>query len=494
MRRTVGLFLLIASLHLFVNGARLSQSELWLDEASTYWLAASPLSQLPARTVEFHSQPPLYYLLLHGVIRIDDAEWAVRGLSWLFSLLFVAWVMFAAKRLSLGTRTILSVSFILLEFGSMYARETRPYTLAALTSFAATLAFADAFDEPRRLRSCLAYGFWAIVTLYSLAFDVVVVLVHGLFFLVTFTRTVRRDGVAAAFERYKALVLVFCGVALLYLPYLILVVRWQGSIGHPSLLGSLREALNPRHQAQAIYRFAGGAIVAVLAVVSLAVAVLRREKLIWLTIWLFVGQVAFAHGFMHGRYGFNLRYLMPAFPIFCLWLGLGADRLLSKAGRVAWPLVVVALLVTDAFAARSFVGGLREPTLQRNWRGLYAEVERLPGKKAVFFDVGWVGQPFAYVARRDPRVVQLLEPGRGWLSGGSPLDRAYLDDNLARMKSDADCFVYVVTSERAEADGPYQSSFVPWMSKLGHREVFDLLHLGEGFDAWEAHAFCKAGS
>jgi hypothetical protein len=489
LRRTIGLFLLIASLHLFVNGARLSHSELWLDEASTYWLAASPLGDIPAKTAEFHSQPPLYYLLLHGVIRVDDSEWAVRGLSWLFSLLFVAFVMFGAKRLSLRARTILSLCFILLEFGSMYAREARPYSLSALTSFAATLSLVDALDHPRSIRAGILYGFWATVTLYSLAFDVAVVLIHGLYFLFTFTRSARKDGLGAAFDRYQRLAAVFAGVALLYLPYLVLVVKWQASIGHPSLVGSLGEVLDPRHPAQAIYRFSGGKLVALVMTVALVAAVLERHKLIGLSLALFFGQVAFVHAFMHGRGSFNLRYLMPAFPIFCLLVALGADRLLSRAGKIAWPVILVALLAENGLAAASFVTGLREPAPRLKWRKLYDAIEPLPGKKAVFFDVGWVGQPFAYISRKDPRVVPLLQPGRGWFTGGSPLAATYVGESIAGMK--ADCFVYVLTFERPEADGPYRGAFVSAMKELGYREALHLAHPDDGGDSWDARGFCK---
>jgi len=219
--------------------------------------------------------------------------------------------------------------------------------------------------------------------------------------------------------------------------------------------------------------------------------VIRKQKLIWLSLALFFGQVAFVHAFMHGRSSFNLRYLMPAFPIFCLWLALGADQLLSHAERIAWPIIPAVLLATDVLAAPSFVTGLREPPPREKWRKLYAAVEQLPGRKAVFFDVGWVGQPFAYIARRDSRVVPLLKQGRGWFTGGSPLDRAYVDENITRMKADTNCFLYVITFERAEAEGPYPSAFVPAMKALGYREALHAEHPDDGGDSWDAHGFCK---
>jgi hypothetical protein len=283
-------------------------------------------------------------------------------------------------------------------------------------------------------------------------------------------------------------------VAILYLPYLILVVKWQASIGHPSLTGSLREVFNPRHYAQAVYRFAGGAFIALLATATVVCAVLRKEKLIWLSLALFFGQVAFVHAFLHGRTAFNLRYLMPAFPMFCLWLALGAEQLLSRAERMAWPVMPAVLLATDVLVAPSFVTGLREPTPRLKWRKLYTAVEELPGKKAVFFDVGWVGQPFAYIARKDPHVVPLLEQGRGWFTGGSPLDRAYVEENISRMKADTNCFLYVITIERAEAEGPYPSAFVPAMKDLSYREALHLEHPDDGGDSWDVHGFCKVVS
>ena len=67
--------LLISWLHLFVHGTRIDHSELDLDESGTWGVARRSLGVVLTLPTEFHSQPPLYYLILHGIIQISSSTW-----------------------------------------------------------------------------------------------------------------------------------------------------------------------------------------------------------------------------------------------------------------------------------------------------------------------------------------------------------------------------------------------------------------------------------
>ena len=77
----------ISFLHLFKHGTRIDHAELWLDESSTYGVAVRSLGTVFTLPTEFHSQPPLYYLLLHLLCKLSSARWVIRGLSWFSCLL-----------------------------------------------------------------------------------------------------------------------------------------------------------------------------------------------------------------------------------------------------------------------------------------------------------------------------------------------------------------------------------------------------------------------
>lgn len=63
---------------------RLDVTDLWLDEGISYWIARKPLLEVIAYSLgRAWEHPPLYYMMLHGWMRLaGDSEFALRALSW----------------------------------------------------------------------------------------------------------------------------------------------------------------------------------------------------------------------------------------------------------------------------------------------------------------------------------------------------------------------------------------------------------------------------
>ena len=108
-------------------------SPLWLDEALTVNVAHVPLGDL-VEALKHDGAPPLYYLLLHGWMRVvGDGDVAVRLLSAAFSVatLPVAYAM-ARKRAGNVTAAAALVIAATSPFAIRYATEARMYALVAL--------------------------------------------------------------------------------------------------------------------------------------------------------------------------------------------------------------------------------------------------------------------------------------------------------------------------------------------------------------------------
>jgi len=126
----------MAVLGLAVAGAGVRlwpRSALWLDEAQSVSFARLPLLDV-APALREDGAPPLYYLLLHGWIRVfGNGDAAVRSLSAALSLAAVAVAAVAARRLG-GPRAAVGLACVMLlnPFAVRYGAEARMYSLVML--------------------------------------------------------------------------------------------------------------------------------------------------------------------------------------------------------------------------------------------------------------------------------------------------------------------------------------------------------------------------
>ena len=112
----------------------LGKASLWFDEGYTAWVISLPVKEL-VRAIHVDTAPPLYYLLLHGWVKIfGRSEFAMRMLSAIFSSLAIFVVWRSAVRLfrhPLATATAVAL-FSLSYVQIAYAHEARSYALVSL--------------------------------------------------------------------------------------------------------------------------------------------------------------------------------------------------------------------------------------------------------------------------------------------------------------------------------------------------------------------------
>ncbi len=140
----VGLVLVLAVL------SRLhTSSALWLDEALSVHIARLPLDQLHA-ALRQDGAPPVYYLLLHGWMRLfGQSPAATRALSTVFALaaLPAAWALGRRWRdTDTGWTTLLLLASS--PFAVHYATETRMYALVLLEVTVGGLLLLRARERP----------------------------------------------------------------------------------------------------------------------------------------------------------------------------------------------------------------------------------------------------------------------------------------------------------------------------------------------------------
>ncbi len=164
----VALLVLVTLLALGLRLHRLDAQSLWYDEGFSVYLARMDLHQITERTAA-DIQPPLYYYLLHGWIRIlGDAERTLRGLSVLFGVLTVPLIYAGAVALfrSRLTGILASLLVAVSPLHLWYSQEVRMYSLLTFLCLLSSYLLLLVLREEGRWR---AAALWAAYTLASIA-------------------------------------------------------------------------------------------------------------------------------------------------------------------------------------------------------------------------------------------------------------------------------------------------------------------------------------
>jgi len=114
-----------------------------LDEAASVAVASSSLIEIPAQTVYQVGNPPLYYFLLHGWMKLFGmSETATRSLSGLIYLLTLPAVYFLGKRLhDQKTGLLAALLFLVSPVALRPAQNARMYSLMGLCAALSLLYF-----------------------------------------------------------------------------------------------------------------------------------------------------------------------------------------------------------------------------------------------------------------------------------------------------------------------------------------------------------------
>ena len=465
---------LISWLHLFMNTLRITHSDLLLDDAGTWGVARRSLATLVTLPTEFHSQPPLYYYLLHFLLNISSSPWFLRGISWVFCWLLLLFVLFCWHELSLLSRLAFCLIFLFSNLAPYLSTCVRPYGLAALLTLVSSVTLLRLARQPTSRRA-VVYAAWTIAMLYTMAFEVAVLLVHGLVVVAVIVGNLARRNRVETLRRSKILALTMLAVGIAYTPYLLLAYHFQYRSNPTDTLAIVLRLGTYAGTLQEQFGFSTeiNLILGTLAALAFVGELCRKNWLVGLWPLLIVGPIAFVWYFISGRspIGAQAKYMMPALLAVCALTALGFEQVRPAIRRGFWPVLVVSLAVLVASKFPAFDRFMKSGPDLGPWALLHQELQHFPGKKLVFFDVGYEGQRPAYVTREDPDVTYGTMASRSWASGGdNHLTNEYVTHTILRSSAECRCFFYYLEWP----DGPYAEAFVPTLDALGYRRTSSL--------------------
>ena len=465
-------FVLVALVHLFKNGQGLALRELSRDEAGTWGIAVQSLWRNFTLPTEFHSQPPLYYLCLHFLVKLGESELFMRATSWLFCLGVAGFAIFGLREVNRLSRVVLAVLFVFNGLTGWISGNVRPYAMAALAGFLSLVFFVRFFPEPSRKRA-IAYLGATTVMLYLTPLAVWTFASQIFFALAMVGVHLGRHGLRATIARYRLVAATMVATGLLYLPYFLMAVHYQLRPGL-GLDRTLHAVLNWQNFLDIFGAFSllGSPFPqTLLGLILLAVVLELTARRPTVLVWLLVagGHIGFAYGFLLGRTTVFYHYMTPAFPAFCFLVALGVHHLTEGASRHAFKVALAVLVLLALTYWGDFRASVAAPVPDQGWRRTSAGLAAIPGLKVVFFDTGYDGQFLAYYARKDRNLVLATMKGTGWASGGNDhLEPAYVQGVIREHGTTPACYLFRVT------EGPrsqYRMTFVPAVTALGYVEL-----------------------
>lgn len=153
--------------------------DVWIDEANAI-LTASQSLPVVFQKLRLDSSPPLYYVVLHGWIRLfGDGALAVRLLSSLFSLALVAATYAAGKELISRPVGLWAAAFIAVSpVQAYYSQQARMYTLLPLLALLSVF-FLVRYLRDERPRDAFLWVGSTVLAVYDHNFALFVLPVHG---------------------------------------------------------------------------------------------------------------------------------------------------------------------------------------------------------------------------------------------------------------------------------------------------------------------------
>ena len=407
---------LIAFATFFTRWYRIGAESLWLDEATSIFLARMPIDRLIGWTAaDIH--PPLYYILLHFFLRLGDSETVVRGLSALVGCLTVP-VLYGLGRV-LFHRTVGLISALLLVLSPLhlwYSQEARMYALVTFLGACSVYCLLLALRS-NAWHLWLGYILSTTMALYTHYYAIFLVLFQSLFMIYLFCAQRSRRRQVVAWIMAQVLVLV-C-----FSPWMPILVRQASSveggwvanaIGRPGLevlphtmiaytVGMVRRWVPPLLRRTTYVLFG----------ISASIALLGGRKKGVTDSGLTEGQATgFAVAYLALPLGvawllsqwkpvYSLRYVLPFLLPFLLLVARGVclTRVLSGGfGAVKWLWVplLAGLLGLSGFGVYLNAMKVQNP----DWRGIVSHVVENAGEgDIVLFSPGWNVKPFEYYAR-----------------------------------------------------------------------------------------------
>lgn len=272
---------ILAAIVLLAIGLRaygIGSKEVWVDEANSVVIADRPVAAIIDR-LEEDSSPPLFYILLHGWIRLFGlTEGALRSLSSVFGvgLVIAVWAVgreFFSRRVGLLAAFFVAIAPVAI----LYSQEIRMYTLLPLLALSA-IAFTWRCVQRGGVANAIGMILFTLAALYT----------HNwaLFLLPAQTLIVLMSGKFV--ERLKLWLVVAAVVVVAYLPWVPVFLRQFANKGQYAWLFPFWEQLGPLgmlRQTATTFAFSTGGF----AHLSTSGTSLGVDLLIALVAWSFVG-------------------------------------------------------------------------------------------------------------------------------------------------------------------------------------------------------------
>jgi 4-amino-4-deoxy-L-arabinose transferase-like glycosyltransferase len=425
------LVLLITLLGSALRLYRLDGQSLWYDEGFSVYLARMDLGEITARTAA-DIQPPLYYYLLHGWMRIfGDSERALRGLSVLFGVLTVplmgamGWRLFQSRLACLLAALLVAVS----PLHVWYGQETRMYALLVFLCLLASYLLLRVREAPTRRQRMLLWAAYALTSsaaLYTHYFAFFVLAFQVVYLLIVWLA----EGRQAAGLMWGGLVsMAIAGLSFLpWLGHLLTrlgadVSYWPGQLKLHEVIVDIAISWvggeSVSEQTGVLFAAVLGLILLLCFIALLSWAAGRREasaesqlvasidssqSLLFLITYLLVPPVLII-ALSYNSPKFNARYAMVSHPAFLLLLAGGLAALWQQSGRGLSRALgrILSVLALSAFFAVSVLANYQayaDPAFARaGFREVadYLRVHRDP-EEAVLLVSGHAFPVFDYYA------------------------------------------------------------------------------------------------
>ena len=345
---------------------RLGYQSFWTDEILTY-----SISRLqPGEILTTHmgrNFPPLYYLIVHPLLKFGSHESLLRFPSLVFGslcipLLYLVLRKWQGKTVALTGAIIMAIS----PFHVWYSQEARPYALLLFLSILAVYLLQLLIEKPENLWIRLCFIAVTTATFYVHYIGVAFIGFVGIYTLVSFNEQTWRYrlttcagvGLLMTPALYRILTFVPNQSAnaagsfhLASLPYVI----WAFGTGY-SLGPSLSELHMPDRMSIVLSHVA--IIIPVILFLSflflfgcLRLWQTDRRLLVCIGLWFFFPLISAVVGSIFTTHVFNVRYAIMAFPAFITLLAVGSNSFSERWQRLS---IVAAVIVISVISCVNY--------------------------------------------------------------------------------------------------------------------------------------------
>lgn len=171
---------LIFLIGIFLRIIALNSHDFWLDEALTYHFAKLPLKDLLAAVLS-DNNPPLYYLLMHFILKINSNELVLRLPSFLANILAIPLLFILLKQHANQKVALIATSLFAVSPLSIYlATEARLHALAQLLLLLIIYSFLN-FSKKINIKTILPFIIFSTLGLYTQYYIALVFIPFALF-------------------------------------------------------------------------------------------------------------------------------------------------------------------------------------------------------------------------------------------------------------------------------------------------------------------------